>query len=160
MPQFAPSQIAVLNDLYASAGASTIPGEWIVGGSLSFTELDSAVNAALNQGVLAYGWGDHALVGYATGLQGTHADTAYGWGNHASAGYLTSAPIFKKTVTVATAGQTVFTLSPTRNASSSVLAFKDTTILVEGVGYLVSGSTITVSPAASGGETYQFYYDA
>ena len=47
----------------------------------------------------AYGWGDHAQVGYLTSLGDaagvttakiTNWDTAYGWGNHANAGYLTS----------------------------------------------------------------------
>ena len=47
----------------------------------------------------AYGWGDHAQVGYLTSLGDaagvttakiTNWDTAFGWGNHASAGYLQS----------------------------------------------------------------------
>ena len=47
----------------------------------------------------AYGWGDHAQVGYLTSLGDAAGvttakinnwDTAYGWGNHANAGYLTS----------------------------------------------------------------------
>ena len=38
----------------------------------------------------AYGWGNHASAGYASGTNESNWNTAYGWGNHASAGYLTS----------------------------------------------------------------------
>ena len=68
-------------------------------------------NTKQGQWDVAYGWGDHSLVGYLTSYTETdpifvsHAaynvtntkisnwDTAYGWGNHASAGYLTSGAI-------------------------------------------------------------------
>ena len=38
----------------------------------------------------AFGWGNHASAGYASGTNESNWNTAYGWGNHASAGYLTS----------------------------------------------------------------------
>jgi hypothetical protein len=72
---------------------------------------DATAYATAAQGTnadTAYGWGDHALVGYLTSYTETDPvfsvseaasitstdtsnwDTAYSWGNHATAGYLTS----------------------------------------------------------------------
>ena len=38
----------------------------------------------------AFGWGNHASAGYASGTNESNWNTAYGWGDHSTAGYLTS----------------------------------------------------------------------
>ena len=84
--------------------------------SLTPSETDPVFTASAASGITstnitnwdtAYGWGDHASVGYLTSFTETDPtvpshvksitttnvsnwDTAYSWGNHASAGYLTS----------------------------------------------------------------------
>jgi hypothetical protein len=86
--------------------------------SLTPSETDPVFTASAASGITltnisnwntAYGWGDHASVGYLTSFTESDPtvpshvksitttkisnwDTAYGWGNHASAGYLTSLP--------------------------------------------------------------------
>jgi len=218
MKGLAPSQIALLNHLYAQAGASTIPGDWLVAGSVDVTKLDLATlntlyapfslsaevdsleatlvasitsvsnrvsvieplaNSAVQptdnwtstvngvaastlttnaaNGNTAYGWGDHALAGYALASgdwtstvngvaaatltsNAANGNTAYGWGNHALAGYLTTAPVTKLYQATATgATPETFTLPATPSTGSEVIVF------VEGVPHHL---TATDPPAA------------
>ena len=51
------------------------------------------LNSSISNWDAAYGWGNHALAGYASSASVANAsnwDTAYSWGDHALAGYLTS----------------------------------------------------------------------
>ena len=79
-------------------GASTVELE-IAPGNSTFNGTITATGGNSTNWNSAYGWGNHAVVGYVTSLgdaAGVTAakignwDTAYGWGNHANAGYLTS----------------------------------------------------------------------
>ena len=94
--------------------------QWVTSSGGGGSETDPVFTASPSFGITslnisnwntAYGWGNHATVGYLTSytetdpvfnaspaknitsLNITNWDTAYGWGNHASAGYLTSASI-------------------------------------------------------------------
>ena len=98
---------------YASSG-----DKWTMNKPLTVTGVVTATSGNSTNWNSAYGWGNHALGGYLTGLgtavldgdfgsagicatngSGTYSivtnnstnwDTAYGWGNHATASYLTS----------------------------------------------------------------------
>jgi plastocyanin len=68
-------------------------------GSSTFNGTITATGGNSTNWNSAYGWGNHAVVGYLTSLgdaAGVTAakigtwDTAYGWGDHSTAGYLTS----------------------------------------------------------------------
>ena len=100
----APSTLDTLNELAAALGddpnfATTISNQ--IGGKLSSSD------SRIANWDTAYGWGDHAAVGYLTSFTETDPtvpshvksisttnisnwNTAHGWGNHANAGYLTS----------------------------------------------------------------------
>ena len=49
MQRFTPSQISLLNQLYAAAGDDLIPGSWLTSGTVAYTKLDpTTLNAALD----------------------------------------------------------------------------------------------------------------
>ena len=98
MSQFTASQIATLNQLYAEAGDSSIPGTWIAPSSLLYAK------AAPGE--------------FATGAQGSLADSAVQPGDNVSdlvndAGYLASVPMSRFDKLVAAGGETELVLTAT-----------------------------------------------
>ena len=55
--------------------------------SLVSTGVVTGSNLAVANWNTAFGWGDHALGGYADGTNEANWDTAFGWGDHSLAGY-------------------------------------------------------------------------
>lgn len=84
-----PAQIAYLNQLFASAKENSLPGLWLVNGSVTAGKLAPAVMALIN----APETDPVFIVSAAHSVSAANIiswNTAVGWGNHASAGYLTS----------------------------------------------------------------------
>jgi len=72
-----------------------------------------AVTLTLSAGTVAsLARADAALTNagqFATAAQGANADLAYGWGNHATGGYATGTPLYAETLWIAASGTVVYT---------------------------------------------------
>lgn len=190
MKGLAPSQIALLNQLYVSAGDNTIPGTWLIGGSIplakviladfdsrytlvtSFNALSTsvaAITSVANSAVQPTDNWTSTINGVSAATlttQAANGNTAYGWGNHALVGYLTAAPVTKVYQAVATgASPETFTLPATPYTGSEVIVF------VEAVphhltvsdppaagNFFRSGTTVKVDTTA--GDRVSIYYTA
>ena len=179
------AQYAALKTIFAQAGDNTLPGSWLVAGSVDASRIAAALNTLIALGTTAYSWGNHALVGYLTFFTETDPvyssspasgitaaslaswNTSFSWGNHASAGYLTLAttPLFRKDTLVAVGGEGSLTL--TRIPLSVVMvsfnllgASAGGLVWMEGAGndYTVAGNTVTFSVALVAGDEVQVYY--
>lgn len=176
MRGLAPAQLAVLNQLFAQAGLDTVPGEWLISGSVSLVKLNLSQldtrYASVAQGLRADSatqpsddWLSSVagVSAYVLVSNAANGDTAYGWGNHASAGYLTSAPKLKYQVDAAIAsGAVTLTLSEAPTAGSNVMVAVAGAVLYPdadppGVGlFYHSGTTLKVNTAA-GGDAITYY---
>lgn len=91
-----PSQIAYLNQLFAAAKEDSLPGLWLVDGSVTANKLSPSLMALINAPETdpvfrqSVAW---SLTGsmISSWNAGTAAgNTALSWGNHAAVGYLTA----------------------------------------------------------------------
>jgi hypothetical protein len=214
MKGLAPSQIALLNYLYAQAGSSTIPGTWLIAGTVtldkinlasfdgryalltSFTGLSNTVTSTISDlaalttrvtnveplaanGQTAFGWGNHASVGYvmptddwtwtvngvmASTLttQAANGDTAYGWGDHSVAGYITAmqAPILVVEEFTVGAGQgqvgDTFTVAGTPAIDTAVQVWQNGTKVTNANVDWDGTDTLTID--TTDGDVIEIYY--
>lgn len=168
--QFTASQLAALNQLYVESGEGSVPGAWLVDGSVSSDKIEAGSFVAPGDLAAVALSGDYAdLTGTpaagATAAQGAKADTAFGWGNHALAGYAlaTAIPSFVRDELTGTAsGETSLALTKTplgillvyfkAAAASDFVLWSITTNYT-----FVPPQTITFS-ALSIGDIVQVYY--
>jgi hypothetical protein len=144
--KFTASQLAALSENFAEAKAGTIPGNYLIDGSVDWSKLDSAtIIAALN-------------AVYATVAQGANADTAFGWGDHALAGYALATQLrqgYHDFVT-GTGAETSITLTATPVGQPFVVysdAAATTRVWRDTVDYTLVGNVITfvtVTPLTAG----------
>ena len=80
------------NTYLTSLGTAILDGDFSSNGLMKRSGAGTYTVVTDNSGNwnTAFGWGNHASAGYASGTNESNWDTAFGWGNHASAGYLTS----------------------------------------------------------------------
>lgn len=170
-----PKQTTSLQQLLEIGSDNALPGSWLKDESVPPSKIDgqipdskiAAVSAGKITGILGPGQFVELdplfLSSPASSISGADIanwSSAFSWGNHASAGYLTSAPSARKDVFVATAGQTIFTLSAAPAAAN--LAVQQGLALREGPGfdYVISGTTFTLAVGASVGDVVQVFYTA
>ena len=105
----------------------------------------------------AFSWGNHASEGYASTVQGTRADTAFGWGNHALAGYVTYSPLLRKSTQTGIIG---VTLTLPQTPVSVVQVHKNAVLLQETVDYTIAAAVITFVVPLIAGDLVQVLYQA
>jgi len=119
----------------------------------------------------AFGWGNHALAGYATTADvntatanATNWDTAYSWGDHALAGYLTAGASFTGDVQGSVFADDSSPMVDAINYAMFTDFMNLTPLAIEPEnpidGMIVAADRITWDPAAKGsGNSYPVYYD-
>lgn len=142
--KFSAGQQILLKQRFAAADADTIPGTWLIDGSLTYVK---------------------AVAGeFATFAQGTNADTALSWGNHAAAGYLTLAtvPVMRVEEFVAGGALPSVTLAVTPATGSKVAVFVALAasptvfaLLRESTDFAVAGAVVTFTAPYAIGDIVQ-----
>ena len=119
----------------------------------------------------AFGWGNHALAGYATTADvntatanATNWDTAYSWGDHALAGYLTAGASFTGDVQGSVFADDSSPMVDAVNYAMFTDFMNLTPLAIEPEnpidGMIVAADRVTWDPAAKGsGNSYPVYYD-
>jgi hypothetical protein len=105
-----------------SGVVSVTTGTGLTGGPITSSgeiSINETYQGYIQNGVTAYGWGNHAQAGYQSAISdlstirnnASNGATAYGWGNHANAGYASDSLVVHKADTETISGQKTFTAS-------------------------------------------------